>query len=66
MAAVEPVLFIYRGDCMNDKEFKQMLDGLVEFRAAVVQDMEDGNESGMYYVSNVAKSDVHNINKYID
>lgn len=44
----------------------QMLDGLVEFRAAVVQDMEDGNESGMYYVSNVAKSDVHNINKYID
>ena len=44
----------------------QMLDGLVEFRAAVVQDMEDGDESGMYYVSNVAKSDVHNINKYID
>ena len=43
-----------------------MLDGLVEFRAAVVQDMEDGNESGMYYVSNVAKSDVHNINKFID
>ena len=26
----QPVLFIYRGDCMNDKEFKQMLDGLVD------------------------------------
>lgn len=44
----------------------QMLDGLVEFRASVVNDMESGHESGTYYVKNVKKSDVHNINKYID
>lgn len=44
----------------------QVLDGLVEFRAYVARDMESGNESGVYYVKNVKKSDVHNINKYID
>ncbi len=43
-----------------------MLDGLVEFRAAVVSDMESGMDDGIYYVKNVKKSDVHNINKYID
>lgn len=44
----------------------QMLDGLVEFRASVVKDMESGSKSGMYYVKNVKKNDVPNINKYID
>ena len=29
MAAVEPVLFIYGDDPVNDKEFKQMLADLV-------------------------------------
>lgn len=43
-----------------------MLDGLVQFRAAVADDMEAGDESGVYYVKNVRKSDVHDINKYID
>jgi hypothetical protein len=44
----------------------QMLDGLVEFRASVVKDMESGSKSGMYFVKNVKKNDVPNINKYID
>lgn len=44
----------------------QMLDGLVEFRASVVKDMESGSKSGMYFVKNVKKKDVPNINKYID
>ena len=44
----------------------QMLDGLVEFRASVVKDMESGSRSGMYFVKNVKKNDVPNINKYID
>ncbi len=44
----------------------EMLDGLVEFRAAVIKDMENGKDTGIYYVTNVKKSDVHNINKYID
>lgn len=43
-----------------------MMDGLVQFRAAVVSDMESGADSGVYYVKNVKKTDVHNINKYID
>lgn len=43
-----------------------MLDGLVQFRVAVADDMEAGDESGIYYVKNVRKSDVHDINKYID
>ena len=44
----------------------EVLDGLVSFRAAVVKDMEEGNSVGVYYVKNVKKADVHNINKYID
>lgn len=43
-----------------------ILDGFVRFRASVAEDMESGRESGIYYVKNVNKSDVHDINKYID
>lgn len=44
----------------------EVLDGLVDFRAKVASDMEQGVETGTYYVRNVEKADVKNINKYID
>ncbi len=43
-----------------------ILDGLVSFREAVIDDMESGKDTAVYYVKNVEKSDVHMINEYID
>ncbi|MGN0395360.1 MAG: transglutaminase domain-containing protein [Coprococcus sp.] len=43
-----------------------ILDGLVSFREAVIDDMESGKDTAVYYVRNVKKSDVHMINQYID
>lgn len=66
VAGIALMMLGFRWVFFNALKRDQMLDGLVEFRASVVMDMEAGHESGVYYVKNVKKSDVHNINKYID
>lgn len=64
------VLFVgllgFRWLFFNIIKGSDMLDGLVQFRSAVISDMESGTDTGIYYVKNVRKKDVHDINKYID
>lgn len=66
VGALSILLVGFRWLFFNVIKSDDMLDGLVEFRSAVVADMESGADTGIYYVRDVKKSDVHNINKYID
>jgi hypothetical protein len=45
---------------------RDVLDGLVELRVSVMNSMEQGKETGIFYVKNVETKDINDINKYVD
>lgn len=60
------VLISVRWLFFNVIKRNSIIDGLVNFRETVINDMEAGKEDGIYYVKNVNKKDVNMINLYID
>lgn len=45
---------------------EHVLDGMVELRVAVIDAMEDGKETSLFFVKNIDKEDVKVINEYVD
>lgn len=43
-----------------------VLDGMVELRTQVMRSMEEGNETDIFYVRNVAIKEITDINRYVD
>lgn len=45
---------------------ENVIDGMVNLRLAVIDAMEDGKESSLFFVKNIEKEDVLVINEYVD
>lgn len=62
------IILFYTGRWVyfNIMHRQDVVDGLVALRTDVMQSMEDGNDSDIFYVKNVKIKDISEINKYVD
>lgn len=60
------LFFLVRWLFFNVVQKNNIIDGMVNLRLAVIEAMEAGEESSVFFVKNVDRADVHSINVYVD
>ena len=60
------LFYVGRWAFFNILHQDDVLDGMVELRTQVMRSMEEGNETDIFYVRNVAIKEITDINRYVD